>query len=54
MAGKVCGAGGGGCLFCIMEPDRKAAVRAALAEAGARPLDCRVDTTGLSVETRDG
>ena len=53
MAGKVCGAGGGGCLFCIMEPDRKPAVRAALAEAGARVLDCRIETTGLHVDTRE-
>ena len=25
LAGKVCGAGGGGCLFCLCEPDRHAA-----------------------------
>jgi D-glycero-alpha-D-manno-heptose-7-phosphate kinase len=53
MAGKVCGAGGGGCLFCIMEPDHKPAVRAALAEAGARILDCGIETTGLRVDTRE-
>jgi D-glycero-alpha-D-manno-heptose-7-phosphate kinase len=53
MAGKVCGAGGGGCLFCLTEPDRKAAVRQALADAGARVLDCRIETEGLRVEATD-
>ena len=53
LGGKVCGAGGGGCLFCISEPDRTPAVRAALAAAGARVLDCRVETDGLRVEIRE-
>ena len=48
-AAKVCGAGGGGCLFCIVAPDDAAAVRETLADAGARILDFRVETTGLSV-----
>ena len=46
-AGKVCGAGGGGCLFCLTEPDRRADVAAALAAAGAKVLDCTIDTRGL-------
>jgi D-glycero-alpha-D-manno-heptose-7-phosphate kinase len=46
---KVCGAGGGGCLVCIAPPDRVPAVRDALAAGGARILDFRIDTTGLSV-----
>ncbi len=46
---KVCGAGGGGCLVCIAPPDRVAAVRDALADGGARLLDFRIETTGLSV-----
>lgn len=50
--GKVCGAGGGGCLFCIGEPDAIPAIRAALAENGARLLDFRIETRGLQVETR--
>jgi D-glycero-alpha-D-manno-heptose-7-phosphate kinase len=53
MAGKVCGAGGGGCLFCISEPDRTPAVRDALGAAGARVLDCRVETDGLRMEIRE-
>ncbi len=48
-AAKVCGAGGGGCLFCLAPPDRLAAVRDALADGGASVLDFHVETTGLSV-----
>ena len=38
-AAKVCGAGGGGCLFCLAPPEHVAAVRDALAEGGARVMD---------------
>lgn len=48
-AAKVCGAGGGGCLFCLAEPKDVPAVRDALASGGARVLDFRIETTGLSV-----
>jgi D-glycero-alpha-D-manno-heptose-7-phosphate kinase len=48
-AAKVCGAGGGGCLFCLADPKRLPAVREALADGGARLLDFRVETTGLDV-----
>ncbi len=47
LAAKVCGAGGGGCLFCFAEPGRTAAVREALAAGGARLLDYHVETEGL-------
>jgi D-glycero-alpha-D-manno-heptose-7-phosphate kinase len=50
--GKVCGAGGGGCLFCIGEPEAVPAIRAALAANGARVLDYRIETEGLRIETR--
>ena len=50
--GKVCGAGGGGCLFCIGEPGAAPAIRAALASSGARLLDYRIETEGLRIETR--
>ena len=43
--GKVCGAGGGGCLFCIGEPDDVPAIRRALAQRGARVLDFHVIRT---------
>ena len=50
--GKVCGAGGGGCLFCIGEPESVPAIRQALSENGARVLDYQIETEGLVVETR--
>ena len=46
-AGKVCGAGGGGCLFCYGPPDSRAAIAGALAAGGARVLDYRVEMEGL-------
>jgi D-glycero-alpha-D-manno-heptose-7-phosphate kinase len=45
--GKVCGAGGGGCLFCLVPPDRKAAVAQALTNGGAEVLNCAVDEDGV-------
>ena len=49
-AAKVCGAGGGGCLFCVAEPENVATVRTALASGGARVLDYRIETDGLRVQ----
>lgn len=49
LAGKVCGAGGGGCLFCLVEPDRRGAVVAALASAGAVVLPVTIETQGLTL-----
>jgi D-glycero-alpha-D-manno-heptose-7-phosphate kinase len=46
-AAKVCGAGGGGCLFCFAEPSRVASVRDALVAGGARVLDYRVESEGV-------
>ena len=51
--GKVCGAGGGGCLFCIGDPDDVPAIRSALRAAGARILEFQVERDGLRIETRD-
>jgi galactokinase/mevalonate kinase-like predicted kinase len=50
--GKVCGAGGG-CLVCIGDPSVIPAIRRALASAGARVLDLRVEREALQIETRD-
>ena len=49
-AGKVCGAGGGGCFFCLVEPRHRAAVADAVTAAGARVLDFHVESSGLIVE----
>ncbi|MCX6543737.1 MAG: GHMP kinase [Acidobacteria bacterium] len=49
-AAKVCGAGGGGCLFCFAEPDATDRVRAALSAGGARILDYHIETDGLLIQ----
>jgi D-glycero-alpha-D-manno-heptose-7-phosphate kinase len=46
-AAKVCGAGGGGCLFCYGPPDRHGAIADALAGGGARVLPFTIERHGL-------
>jgi len=48
-AAEVCGAGGGGCLFCYGPPHAHDAIAAALAAGGARLLDYRIEAEGLRV-----
>ena len=48
-AAKVCVAGGGGCLFCLVPPGDAAAVRESLADGGASVLDFSIEATGLDV-----
>jgi D-glycero-alpha-D-manno-heptose-7-phosphate kinase len=48
MAAKVCGAGGGGCLFVYGPPERNGALREALAAGGARLLDFQIERHGLT------
>jgi D-glycero-alpha-D-manno-heptose-7-phosphate kinase len=50
--GKVCGAGGGGCLFCIGEPRHVPVIREALSRAGAQLLDFHIERDGLRLDTR--
>jgi len=52
-AAKVCGAGGGGCLFCLAEPDAVPSVREALATGGATILACHVERDGLRVAAHE-
>jgi D-glycero-alpha-D-manno-heptose-7-phosphate kinase len=47
-AAKVCGAGGGGCLFCFGPPDAAAGIREALAAGGARVIDFTFERHGLT------
>jgi len=47
-AAKVCGAGGGGCLFCYGPPAARDAIRNALTVGGARLLDYTFERHGLS------
>ena len=49
LAGKVCGAGGGGCLFVLIEPNRRSAVEQALEAAGAKLLHCHVEGHGVTI-----
>jgi D-glycero-alpha-D-manno-heptose-7-phosphate kinase len=49
LGAKVCGAGGGGCVFFLVEPDARVRVEAAIAREGARVLDVRVAPRGVQV-----
>jgi len=51
-AGKVCGAGGGGCVLLLVREGRKPAVEAALHEAGFQVLACRPTPHGLRLRVR--
>ncbi len=47
-AAKVCGAGGGGCVVFLTEPEAREAVSRAVKAGGARVLDAKVATRGVS------
>jgi D-glycero-alpha-D-manno-heptose-7-phosphate kinase len=49
LAGKVCGAGGGGCVTLVIAPDARARVEAAVIAAGARLLPMKIDRDGVSL-----
>ena len=53
-AGKVCGAGGGGCIVFLLPPDRREDVRRALEGAPGRVLDAAPVAHGLSIERSGG
>jgi D-glycero-alpha-D-manno-heptose-7-phosphate kinase len=46
---KVCGAGGGGCVVFLVEPDAKASVSAAIRKTGAQVLETKVAERGVRV-----
>ena len=48
-AAKVCGAGGGGCVAFVTEPDSKQRVEASIREAGGTILPCHVAREGLAL-----
>jgi D-glycero-alpha-D-manno-heptose-7-phosphate kinase len=49
LAGKVCGAGGGGCMIFLSQPDREGSVRKALEQSGGQIIDFSFDFRGLVV-----
>ncbi|HET6955345.1 MAG TPA: hypothetical protein VFI56_02150 [Vicinamibacterales bacterium] len=49
-AAKVCGAGGGGCLFCYGPPDKRDAIEGALSTGEAQVLDFAIESEGLRFE----
>jgi D-glycero-alpha-D-manno-heptose-7-phosphate kinase len=52
LAGKVCGAGGGGCVVLLIEPDARPRVEAAIRAAGAEVLPVKIDRQGVQVVSR--
>lgn len=52
LAGKVCGAGGGGCVVLLIEPDSRSSVEAAIVQAGAEVLPVTIDRQGVQVISR--
>jgi D-glycero-alpha-D-manno-heptose-7-phosphate kinase len=51
LAGKVCGAGGGGCVTLLIEPDARVRVEAAVVATGAKVLPLRIDRGGVLVHS---
>jgi len=49
-AAKVCGAGGGGCLFCYGPPEARSAIEGALSQGEAQVLDFTIEAEGLRFE----
>jgi len=52
LAGKVCGAGGGGCVVLLIEPHSRERVEKAIDDAGAKVLPVTIDRQGVQVVSR--
>jgi D-glycero-alpha-D-manno-heptose-7-phosphate kinase len=52
LAGKVCGAGGGGCVVLLIDPDARVKVENAIRDAGAEVLPVKIDRQGVQVVSR--
>jgi len=52
LAGKVCGAGGGGCVVLLIEPEARHRVESAILEAGAQLIPVTIDRHGVEVISR--
>jgi D-glycero-alpha-D-manno-heptose-7-phosphate kinase len=51
LAGKVCGAGGGGCVTLVIDPEARLRVETAVVATGAKVLPARIDRHGVSLQT---
>jgi D-glycero-alpha-D-manno-heptose-7-phosphate kinase len=51
VGGKVCGAGGGGCVTLVIDPDSRERVEAAVLAARAKLIPFRIDRGGVTVST---
>ena len=49
LSGKVCGAGGGGCVVILIEPQARPGVEKAVSDAGGRLLPMKIDRSGVQV-----
>jgi len=49
LAGKVCGAGGGGCVVLLIEPETRQKVEEAVVAAGGQLLPMKIDRSGVQV-----
>jgi D-glycero-alpha-D-manno-heptose-7-phosphate kinase len=49
LAGQVCGAGGGGCVVLLIEPETRGRVEKAVVEAGGQLLPMYIDRQGVKV-----
>jgi D-glycero-alpha-D-manno-heptose-7-phosphate kinase len=49
LSGKVCGAGGGGCVVMLIEPGARSSAEKAVADAGGEVLPMRIDRSGVQV-----
>ncbi len=52
LAGKVCGAGGGGCVVLLIEPERRPHVEEAIVRSGGTLLPMQIDRHGVQVVSR--
>jgi D-glycero-alpha-D-manno-heptose-7-phosphate kinase len=50
-AGKVCGAGGGGCVALVIEPDVRSRVETVIEQVGATLLPMQVARQGVVLKT---
>jgi len=49
LAGKACGAGGGGCVALLIDPGARRRIEAAVAAAGGELLPFQIDRHGVRV-----